>query len=190
MGGIMEKIGQLFGKDNEAKKLYEVINTEQYRERPYEVNDLGEGMAVIKESMWGWWKPRYLLNHNTQCAYEFIDKNQILQTVTVDDIEWESLKELPEDAQDTAQALSFHFPSFIRRFENGVAEVSWQLNPDGRYYMDEDGFGMTDDEEVEIYGFIDQNANVVVKFRNINERYGELKKMRKEAEEIVGNNRK
>ena len=51
--------------------------------------------------------------------------------------------------------------------------------------MDEDGFGMTDDEEIEIYGFIDQNAKVVVKFRNINEHYSELDKMRKEAEEIV-----
>jgi len=36
---------------------------------------------------------------------------------------------------------------------------------------------------VEIYGFIDQNAKVVVKFRNINGCYGELDKMRKEAEE-------
>jgi hypothetical protein len=44
---------------------------------------------------------------------------------------------------------------------------------------------MTDDEEVEIYGFIDTEGKVVVKFRNINECYGELGKMRKEAENIV-----
>ena len=73
---------------------------------------------------------------------------------------------------------------FIRQFKNGVAQVSWQLNPDGRYYMDEDGFGMTDDEEVEIYGFIDMEGKVLVKFRNI-EDYGELEVMRKQAEEIV-----
>ena len=66
-----------------------------------------------------------------------------------------------------------------------MAKVSWQINPDGRYYMDEDGYGMTDDEETEIYGFIDQNAKVVVKFKNINEHYGELDKMRKEAEDII-----
>ena len=51
--------------------------------------------------------------------------------------------------------------------------------------MDEDGFGMTADEEITIYGFIDQNAKVVVKFRNLNESYRELDKMRKEAEEKV-----
>lgn len=50
--------------------------------------------------------------------------------------------------------------------------------------MDEDGFGMTDDEEVEIYGFIDMKGKVLVKFRNI-EDYGELEVMRKQAEEIV-----
>ena len=50
--------------------------------------------------------------------------------------------------------------------------------------MDEDGFGMTDDEEVEIYGFIEQNAKVLVKFKNIKD-YGELDTMRKIAEEKV-----
>ena len=66
-----------------------------------------------------------------------------------------------------------------------MAEVSWQLNPDGQYYMDDDGYGITGDEEVEIYGFIDQNAKVVVKFRDIDECDDELDMMRKEAEQIV-----
>lgn len=167
------------------EKLYKVLNTDEYKECPYEYSDLGEGMGVIEETMCGWWKPRYLLNHNTKCAYEFIDCNQRLLIVTKDDIDWESLKNLPEEAVATARKFSFQFPSFIRSFENGVAEVSWQLNPDGQYYMDDDGYGMTDDEEVEIYGFIDQNAKVVVKFRDIDECDDELDKMRKEAEEIV-----
>ena len=181
----MEKLGKVLGMESEARKLYTELNTEKYRQRSYEVQNLDEGMAVINESMWGWWKPRYLLNHNTRCAYEFMDSNQCLLTVTENDIDWDSLATLPEDAIGRARALSFHFPSFIRHFENGVAEVSWQLNPDGRYYMDEDGYGMTDDEEITIYGFIDQQAKVVVKFMNINECYGELDKMRKEAENIV-----
>ena len=66
--------------------------------------------------------------------------------------------------------------------------VSWQLNPDGRYYMDEDGFGMTNDEEIEIYGLIDQKAKVIAKFRNI-QNFNELNEMRKMAEDIVKNKR-
>ena len=182
---IYKMIDKMMGHKSEAEKLYKILNTDEFKERPYEYSDLGEGMAVIGETMWGWWKHRFLINHNTKRAYEFMDKDQNLVTVTQDDIDWESLKNLPEDVQNTARSLSSHFPSFIRHFENGVAQVSWQLNPDGRYYMDEDGYGMTDDEEVEIYGFIDTEGKVVVKFRNINECYGELGKMRKEAENIV-----
>lgn len=65
-----------------------------------------------------------------------------------------------------------------------MAQVSWQLNPDGMYYRDEDGFGMTDDDEVEIYGFIDRKGKVVVKFKHINEDWNLLKEMRKEAESL------
>lgn len=166
------------------QKLYNKLNTDTYRERPYEVRELGEGMAVVNEDMWGWWKPRFLVNHNTKCAYEFMNRSQELVTVTVDDIDWDSLEHMPEDVLDIAKRLSFNFPSFIRSFKNGVAEVSWQLNPDGRYYMDEDGFGMTNDKEVEIYGFIDTQGKVLVKFKAIKGN-GELNKMRQEAESIV-----
>lgn len=181
---MFEKISKILNSESVEHKLYQQLNTEEYKTHSHEVQDLDEGMAVINESMWGWWKPRYLLNHNTRCAYEFMDRNQLLLTVTENDIDWDSLSDLPEDAVGRARALSFHFPSFIRHFENGVAEVSWQLNLDGRYYMDEDGYGMTDDEEITIYGFIDQNAKVVVKFKNI-KGYGELDDMRKQAEVLV-----
>ena len=181
---ICDKINEIIGIESPARKLYKILNTNKYKERPFDVNDLGEGMAVINEAMWGWTKPRFLVNHNTKCAYEFMNEKQLLMTVTQDDIDWDSLKDLPEDAQERARALSFHFPSFIRHFKNGVAEVSWQLNPDGRYYMDDDGFGMTDDEEIEIYGFIDTKGKVLVKFKNI-KGYGELGTMRKLAEDMV-----
>lgn len=178
-------IQRIMFDETSKNELYKVLDDEKFKRGSYKVHDLGEGMAVVHESMWGWWKPRYLVNHNTKCAYEFIDNKQKLLTVTEDDIDWDSLKGLPEKAIDRAKSLSFHFPSFIREFKNGVAQVSWELNPDGRYYMDDDGFGMTDDEEIDIYGFIDCNGKVVVKFRYINNCYSELAKMRKIAEKIV-----
>ena len=183
---INEKISKMKKGESEEEKLYNTLVTEEYNEHPYETEDLGEGMSIVNEAMWGWWKLRYLLNHNTKSAYEFMDGNQKLVTVTEDDIDWESLKTLPRDAQEQAKRLSFHYPSFIRTFKNGVAVVSWQLNSDGRYYMDEDGFGMTNDEEIEIYGLIDQKAKVIVKFRNI-QNFNELDEMRKMAEDIVKN---
>ena len=146
-------------------ELYELLTSGKLPKRDYEIRDLNEGMSVVSESIDGWWKQRFLINHNTRQAWEFMDRNKTFCTITHEDIDWESVNELPLDAINQAKYLSAHFPTFIRQYKNGVAEVSWQLNPDGRYYMDEDGYGMTDDEEITIYGQIDQQGKVVKKFK-------------------------
>lgn len=170
------------GDKSLEEKLYELLQTDTYKTDVYNTWDLSEGMAVLHKNFWGWYKPWMVISHNKKVAFEFMDDHETLLTVTEDDIDWKSLKKLPEDAIFRARRLSFHFPSFIRAFKNGVAQVDWQLNPDGRYYMDDDGFGMTDDEEINIYGFIDVEGKVVVKFKAIND-YKDLERMRKEAEE-------
>ena len=181
---IYKKLSKMGGDLSVDKKLYLLLNAERYRSGLYKTEDLGEGMAVIYQVIWGWWKPRFVLNHNDKTAFEFMDSHERLVTVTTDDIDFESLKDLPEDVVEVAQCLSIHFPTFIRGYCNGVAQVDWQLNPDGRYYQDDDGYGMTDDEEIEIYGFIDTEGNVLVKFRAIIDSR-EQETMRKEAEEKV-----
>lgn len=174
---------------SDEEQLYNQLTTRTYSQYPYETKDIGEGMALVNEVIMQYWKPRFLLNHDTKCAYEFMNSNEMLVTVTHEDIAWETLNELPSVARGYAKSLSFHYPSFIRSFKNGVAEVSWQLNPDGRYFMDEDGFGMTDDEEIKIHGFIDKVGKVVVKFQVISN-YDELNMMREQAEKIVRDNKK
>ena len=181
---IYKKLARMKGEKRIEEKLYEVLQSDTYKSDLYKTEDLGEGMAVIYQVIWGWWKPRFVLNHTAKTAFEFMDSNERLVTVTTEDIDFDSLKKLPEEAIERAECLSFQFPSFIRGFRNDVARVDWQLNPDGRYYQDDDGFGMTDDEEIEIYGFIDTNGNVLVKFRAIKDS-SELETMRKEAEEKV-----
>ena len=131
------------------KERYALLTTDTYKSRPWETEDLGEGMAVVNQCIGEWWKPRFIINHNTHEAFVFMDGQE----------------RLPEEALERARSLSAHFPTFIRMYKNGVAEVKWQLNPDGRYYMDSDGYGMTDDVEVNIHGYIDQQAKVVKAFR-------------------------
>ncbi len=181
---IYKKLARMKGEKRIEEKLYEVLQSDTYKSDLYKTEDLGEGMAVIYQVIWGWWKPRFVLNRNAKTAFEFMDSNERLVTVTTDDIDFNSLNDLPKDVVEVAKCLSIHFPSFIRWYCNGVAQVDWQLNPDGRYYQDDDGYGMTDDEEIEIYGFIDTEGNVLVKFRAIKDSR-ELETMRKEAEEKV-----
>ena len=149
---------------SEEEKLYKRLSAPQYKERPYEQCDLGEEMTLVNQVIGEYWKPRYLMDNEAKCAYEFMSIDEVLQIVTDEDIDWESLKGLPQDALDRAKAHSFHFPGHICQYKDGVAEVEWQLNPDGMYYRDEDGFGMTDDEEINLYGAIDRKGKVVKKF--------------------------
>lgn len=166
------------------EQWYEQLASGKYLSYPFNSTDLGEGMAVIEEVIMQYWKPRFLVDHKEKRAYEFMNCNEYLQTVGSDDILWSSLTSVSEEALSRARRLFAHYPTFIRKFQNGVAEVSWQINPDGQYFMDEDGFGMTDDKEIEIYGFIDRRGKVLVKFQMI-KTSDDLKRMRKEAEELI-----
>ena len=157
-------------------------NQERYNQERYHICEMGEGMSVIEQSIGGWWKQRYLVDNKNGRAYEIMDAYLNFVKFTKDDIDWESLAVLPEGVKSRAKSLSAQFPTFIRNFSNGIAQVSWQLIPDGRYYMDEDGYGMTDDKEITVYGYIDTEMNVLVKFQYVGKDWERLKIMRCEAE--------
>lgn len=167
------------------EKMYRILISDRYSSDGYQKRSLGENMEMVDQVIWGWWKPRFLLNHNLKTAYEWMLPSEQLAIVDAEHIDWDSMKRLPEDAMATLHDYSFMYPSFIREFKNGVALVEWQLIPDGRYWMDEDGFGMTPDTELNIYGFINQEADIVSKFHyytdaELNSHI--LDRIRKEAE--------
>lgn len=157
---------QIYNADDADSAIsYQNLNRDQYDRAIFDKIDLGEGMTVVLQSMHGWWKQRVLLNHNTQRAYLLMDEDYTMKFATADDIDWSSLSSLPDKAITTAKRLSMIYPTHIRGFNNGVATIEWQLNPDGRYYADSDGYGMTDDQEITLYGYIDRNGRLVGKFR-------------------------
>jgi hypothetical protein len=168
------------------KALYQVLSKFDYSsDEKFKIESLGEGMHIVYQSIWGWWKPRYLCNDNNQNALIVSTEDLKWIFFSQEDINWESLEGLSDDAIYQAKRLDMEFPSFIRNFDNGIAEVSWQLNPDGQYYMDDDGFGMTSDVEIEIYGFVDKELNVLVSFRYVGENWKLLEGMREEAMRIL-----
>lgn len=150
--------------EDEAHALYDQL-VSLAEDSKYDFVNLDEGMGVVKAVICGYWKPRFLVDHNAKCAYEFMSSDESLCTVGVDDIDWASLEGLPEKIVDRAHCRDAHFPTSVLRYKNGVAEVCWEINPDGMYYRDEDGYGMTDDEEVDLRGSIDRKGRVVEKFR-------------------------
>lgn len=170
------------------EKMYRILCEDRYNDGGYEKSGLGEGMEIVNQLIWGWWKPRFLLNHNLKTAYEWMWPNEQLAIVDEEHIDWDSMKNLPEEALATLYEYSFKFPSFIRSFHNGIAEVKWQLIPDGRYWMDDDGYGMTGDIELNIYGFIDREANIISKFHYYTDKELDahiLDEVRKKAEASI-----
>lgn len=170
--------------ESSAQKLYKVLSLSAASRGMFEHAELGENMEVVNMLFIDYWKPRYLLNHNTQCAYEFMNENAHLVGVSDADIDWDSLTDISDEYLSRVKSYNALFPTHIGRFENGTAEVQWQINPDGRYWMDEDGFGMTPDVEYNIYGYIDAACRVIVPYQAIKD-YDRHKEMRAIAESIV-----
>lgn len=173
-------------KGTYAEKLYRVLCSSKYDTSDYEKRDLGEDITLISSVICGYWKPRYLVNHATKCGYVFMNESESLQNVEHRDINWLSLRDLPEICKRRARFCYAGYPTYIYDFHNGVAEVEWQLQPDGRYWMDEDGFGMTPETRISVYGFIDTSCKVVVPFQTV-QGQAEIDLLRLKAEEIVSN---
>lgn len=147
-------------------ELYQELKSVFYGIRPYEKEDLGEGMALVNELRNGYWKPRYLMSHETGMAYEFMDSHCRLKTITTDDIAWETIDGFSDTIKERARTLDGYFPTIVHHYHNGMARVRWEINPDGRYYSD-GGFGETDDKEITLHGYIDRKGKPLIKFRFI-----------------------
>ncbi len=52
---------------------------------------------------------------------------------------------------------------FTKRIQTWI--MLWQIQPDGRYWADDDGFGMENEEEVILYTYIDMDGNFTGPFR-------------------------
>ena len=60
------------------------------------------------------------------------------------------------------EAMEFVFSA--GQMENGRFRLGWMVQPDGRYYADEDGFGAEDDEEIWLYAYLDEQGKFLTKF--------------------------
>lgn len=56
------------------------------------------------------------------------------------------------------------FAFWIGGYQDGKASVSWTLQPDGRYFADEDGFGAENCVEICLHSHLDENGNFTEPF--------------------------
>lgn len=142
------------------------------------MSDWGNRTEIVEESINGYWRERFLINHADKTAYELMDSGLTLKFIGKQDVDWDGVESLENN--QNAYSYSAYYQRFaVEPFKQGVALVTWTLYPDGQYFMDEDGFGMEDNDASIIYRFIDTHANVVVPFQA--KPWEKLEKQRPEA---------
>ena len=92
----------------DKERLYDDI-VQNGASRGIEFSDLGEYMAVGKQVIRQYWKPRFLIDHRNRTAVEFMNKNEMLLTLDHDEIMWETLAFAGKKVLARAEDLSFHF---------------------------------------------------------------------------------
>lgn len=163
-----------------AKEFYVELQDKKYGERPYSrMKGWGEGMEIVEEVINEYWRERFLIDHNAKEAFQLMDRGLTLTFISKEDVDWEGVNTLENN--HNAYTFSAYYQRFaVEKFKNGVALVKWTLYPDGYYFMDEDGYGMEDNDESALYGFIDRKARVVIPFQA--KGWEDLEKQRPEAE--------
>ena len=88
----------------------------------------------------------------------FVDGSGRIQNFPgIKDGEWKKDLEFPLDH-------NVRFGFWIYGFQDGKALVSWTLQPDGRYFEDDDGFGSEDCEEITLYSYLNENGEFTEPF--------------------------
>ena len=95
----------------------------------------------------------YLLNVNDPSFQRcIVDRNStIVNFPGIVEGDWKKNLEYP-----LSNRTQFRF--WIYTFKDGKATVEWTLQPDGRYFEDEDGFGAEDCIEITLYSSLDTNG--------------------------------
>lgn len=122
------------------------------------IHPIGEGMFWIGSSH----GPLFFANSRTGKARQLLDENSNLVGFEDRDFDWEKLKAVEHPYDVNHKHVDYGGLGRYNDFCDGVCCLCWMLHPDGRYYADEDGFGMEDDDEENIYCIIDSHLRIVI----------------------------
>lgn len=122
--------------------------------------DIGENMAILKENG----KSFTILNKETGKLRRIVSEDGRL-LVDDSEIDFDAIEEGCPDFEG-GKYVEYYFGIF-RDFKNGVCAICWTVYPDGRYFADEDGFGMEHNNEENAYCIINRDLEIIVPFQPI-----------------------
>lgn len=122
--------------------------------------DIGENMVILKENG----KSFTILNKETGKLRRIVSEDGRL-LVDDSEIDFDAIEEGCPDFEG-GKYVEYYFGIF-RDFKNGVCAICWTVYPDGRYFADEDGFGMEHNNEENAYCIINRDLEIIVPFQPI-----------------------
>lgn len=147
--------------DTEHRRILDDIEANPSR---YEIRQLlGDKILRIDSSDGSMWLCRN--DGGNRRLITLVEHGEV-KFLTEADIEPSAMRLIKQQCPYLAFKARYRF--WVFPFTGSKAAVEWTVRPDGSYYADSDGFGMTDDEEITLHGFINTKGRPIGQFRLYN----------------------
>ena len=134
----------------------------------------GEDIYLVKDEF----GDRYLINKATGKIRQISSPGYVVG-FSDDEIDFATIDKLPHARNAHERRMNYGAIAWWDSCKDGLIALCWTLYPDGRYYADEDGYGMEDNGEEKIYCVLDDNLNVVQPFTIVPDIEALLNELRK-----------
>ena len=143
----------------------------------YKCYEWGENiLRVFDENLDG-----YLVNTKTGKA-RLIDSKGFLEGFSDEEIDFATIDKQEHSHNAHPRRIAYAGIGRYDNCQNGIFALCWMLYPDGRYFADEDGFGMEDNDELTVYCVMDDDLNVIRPFTIVPDIKALLNEMRNSKE--------
>ena len=119
----------------------------------------GENIYLVEDDF----GDRYLVNKATGKVRQISTPGYVVG-FSDDEIDYATIDQLPHGHKVHSRRMDYAPISWWDNCQDGLIALCWTLYPDGRYFADEDGYGMEDNDEEKIYCVLDDELNVVHPF--------------------------
>lgn len=151
----------LFGEHNEKNRAGLLLDDTdiamQKDDKPYFNRLYSYGCRGSKDEI-----VIYLIDPVKRVKYPIIDEEG--NFINFPGIENEYLLKPYYKGDAIAPVIGFR-TDFFREEETGKLMVHWQVQPDGRYWADEDGYGAENDLEIILYAYLTEDGKFEAPFR-------------------------
>ena len=119
----------------------------------------GEKLLHVNDNEYG----EYLVNQVTGKVRKIVERGKLVGFPD-EEIDYEAIDKLENSHNAHTRDIDYAGINRWTNCKNGLIALSWMLYPDGRYFADEDGFGMEDNDEVTVYCIMNEDLEVIRPF--------------------------